>query len=272
MRTTSTLPTTQELGDIMNFEAKRALPPEKALVHYPDLTTFLDLLAHFEIETSLITRDYLPYEVLENTLFEEADTLLQKLGARILETKGTTCRPLLDAAYDYLSEEDPLETSDAIFVFGAKTPLRAEKAAQLYKEGWANKLVMSGHGPFSERGDVTEAEMYRDIAVAAGVPSERILLETRSITIPDNVRSSLNLFDEIGFAPHRLIIVSSPYAQRRGWCLFKKYTPDTIHIIRQNCDTGKHYSRDGWFTNPEGIKVILNEFIKMKFAASLNTA
>ncbi|MBP7005853.1 YdcF family protein [Patescibacteria group bacterium] len=272
MRPASTLPTTHELGQIMDFEAKRPLPPEKESVHYPNLTVFTDLLAYFGMDTSLVTNDYSPEEVLEQALLEKADTLLQELIARILETKGTGCRSLLDTTYDYLSEEDPLEKADAIFVFGAKTPLRAEKATQLYKDDWSKKIVFSGHGPFSGRENITEAEIYRNLAIAAGVPTEDILLETRSITIPDNVRSSLNLFDEIGFKPRCLIIVSSPYAQRRGWCLFKKYTSDDLKIIRQNCGTAEKYSREGWFTNQEGLKVVLNEFIKMKFAASLNTA
>lgn len=202
---------------------------------------------------------------------EKADALIETLVEKISAAKEEF-RPWFDEVYAYLSEDDGLMKADAIFVFGAKTPLRAEKAVELYEKGWSKKIIFSGHGPYTGREDVAEAEKYLDIALKSGVPASDVLVEKRSITIPDNVRSSLNYFDEIGFKPANLILVNSPYVQRRGWCHFRKYLPDSVGLIRRNCGTSEKFSRDGWFTNPEGIKVVLNEFIKMKIAVTLNTA
>lgn len=271
MRDTTQLPATQELRAIMDFEAKRDVPPEKEGVHYPSFDPLFRLAAALEVDVSLLKKGFTRDEWMAGGPLEEGDALVQALVDRLLQRPDLD-RRLLDGVYDYLAEEDPLEPAEAIFVFGAKTPLRIQKAVELYQAGWARKLVLSGHGPYSNRGEKAEAGIYRDLAVAAGVPSEDILLETRSITIPDNVRTSLNLFDEIGFAPKSLILVNSPYVQRRGWALFKKYTPETVRIIRQNCGTGEKFSREQWFKNPEGAKVVINEFAKMKIAVVLNTA
>ncbi|HED38668.1 MAG TPA: YdcF family protein, partial [Ignavibacteria bacterium] len=118
----------------------------------------------------------------------------------------------------------------------------------------------------------TEAEIYAQIAVDAGVPKNSIIIENKSITIPDNVRSSLNLLDKKGISYGSIILVNSPYTQRRGWVHFKKYIPDTIKLIRVNSETGEQYKKDFWYKNPTGIDVVIGEFLKAKIAVSLNTA
>lgn len=272
MRDTTQLPGTDELKGIIEFEAKRDVPQDKLNAHYPNFDVFIQLLDRLHLKADFIKKDVSNEIWLREGYQERSDELIWEMVEKIGGGFETSDRLYFDAAYDYLSEEESLEKADALFVFGAKTPLRAQKAAELYRDRWSQKIIFSGHGPFTGRDETAEAETYRDLAINAGVHVEDILTETKSITVPDNVRSSLNMFDEIDFKFQSLIIVNSPYVQRRGWCHFKKYLPDTIKLIRQNCDTGEKFSRDGWFTNPEGIKVVLNEFIKMKIAMTLNTA
>lgn len=271
MRDTKKLPGTDELRKIMEYEAKRDVPLEKMGTHYPDFEAFIRLVDHFLIDAEFFRRRSSAEDWMSLGYLEKVDGLIEDL-ARKVSSAGDDCRPLFDACYDYLSQEDDLKKADCIFAFGGKTPLRIEKAIQLYKDGWSEKLILSGHGPYTGRAEISEAERYRDIAIEAGIPTESIILEKESITIPDNVRRSLNVFDEIKFEPKSIILVNSPQPQRRGWCLFKKYLPNGIELIRQNCPTAERYSRDGWFTNSEGIRVVLNEFIKMKIAVTLNTA
>lgn len=271
MRHTTQLPTANELERVLAYEARRDFPRANEEAHYADFSPIVELMRAFGMDPSCFTNDDLAKNWLAGGLSEGADPLIAELVAKILGSKGEP-RSILDSVYDYLSEEDPLEPADAVFVFGAKTPLRAQKAIELYQGGHAPKLVFSGHGPFGTDAQTSEAEAYRDLALAAGVPAADVIIETESVTIPDNVRASLNLFEATGFMPKRLILVNSPYVQRRGWCHFKKYLPEDVVLIRQNCTTGDKFSRDGWFTNADGIKVVLNEFFKMKIAVTLNTA
>ena len=68
-----------------------------------------------------------------------------------------------------LSPQDKLEHSDAIVaISGGRTTVRADKAIELYKKGYAPLLIFSGaaldDGP-------SNAFAMRDQALAAGVPA-----------------------------------------------------------------------------------------------------
>lgn len=269
------LPSTSELRDIINAEAKRDVPIEKIGVHYPNFSLVVELLNTLELPTEIFTNEYKSESLDDDNLMEKGNALIEQAKNKILSLElNQTQIGLLNRIYDYLSEEDIPEQADLIFVFGSKTPVRIEKALELWIKKLSDTIMISGGSPFYKKDEqqVSEAEQYKDLAVTYGVLSENILVETKSFTIPDNVRSSLNLLDEMGRGFSSIILVNSPYVQRRGWVHFKKYLPDSIKIIRVNSATIDKYQKDSWFRNAEGIAVILNEFVKMKIAITLDTA
>lgn len=270
----SQLPNSAELQNILEVEAKRNLPEDKEPIHYFDFSALVKLAEHFEIETGDLTAEYTAQDLREQNLLEKGKSLIEKIKGKLLgQELSSEDIEVCNSVYDYLTEEDVPENADFIFVFGAKTPLRIEKATELYQQGLSKNIIVSGRGPFySEDNSVTEAEKYAHIAKEKGVPESAIIIENKSITIPDNVRGSLNLLDEKGISYSSIILVNSPYTQRRGWAHFKKYLPDNIKLIRVNCGTGEQYKRDTWYKNPTGIDVICGEYLKAKVAVSLNTA
>jgi uncharacterized SAM-binding protein YcdF (DUF218 family) len=87
----------------------------------------------------------------------------------------------------WLVVEDPLEHAQAIVVLSGALPVRAEDAAELYREGWAPQIWLT-------RSDITERalakvgvqyygeETYnREILIHAGVPAEAIQVLPQSI-------------------------------------------------------------------------------------------
>ena len=54
---------------------------------------------------------------------------------------------LMQKITEYLGQEDKLEKGDYIFVFGGKNVGRIQKAIELWKEGWAPKIWISGGHP-----------------------------------------------------------------------------------------------------------------------------
>jgi uncharacterized SAM-binding protein YcdF (DUF218 family) len=270
----SQLPSSSELQGILSAEASRKIPKGKEDIHYFEFSPLLKLAHHFDLEASSLTNDYSKEDIASTDLLEKGKEFVAAIREKILdkELREDDVKVLNDA-YDYLAEEDNLDEADIVFIFGAKTPLRIEKAIDVYKRGYGKKLLISGKGPFySEVDTKTEAEIYSDIAKEKGIPEEVILIESASITIPDNVRCSLNLLDKKSIQPESLILVNSPYTQRRGWAHFKKYTPDSIKFIRVNSETADKYKRDAWYKSPGGIDVVLSEYFKAKVAVSLNTA
>lgn len=268
------LPSSKELQDILEAETKRELPKGKENSHYFEFSPLADLANYFGIDSSILTSEYVREDLDQESLLNEGKLFIQKLKDIILNKELLPEDiEILNKVYDYLSEEDPLEKSDLIFVFGAKTPLRIEKAVDIYKEGFSKIILASGRGPYyRDSSSETEAKIYKKIAVDSGVPDDSVVTEEESITIPDNVRASLNLLDEKGIRYDSIILINSPYTQRRGWAHFKKYTDDDVKLIRVNCGTGDNYKRDSWYKNPLGIDVVIGEYFKAKVAVSLNTA
>lgn len=264
------LPTIAELKKIIAQETKRPLPREKESIHYADFSSTKNLLNAFELSTDYFNQE-LTFEDLEkHQLFSEVNILGIKLLANILKNPDNT--KIYNQVYDYLTEVDKPKKSDLIFVFGAKTLSRVEKAIELYQNDIASKILFSGGNPFYDQNKKAEAEIYKEFAMQAGVLEQDIITETKSITIPDNIRTSLNQLDTMGMKFKSITLVNSPYAQRRGWAVFKKYTSDSTTIYRVNCATAEKFSRDNWYKNEEGIKVIFNELVKLKLAVILNTA
>ncbi len=271
MRATSSLPTGSELAAILEREATREIPSDRKSTHFVDFSTCDALLAVLGIEMRL--SDPVPEPPQLDELIRRGDELVEQIVDRLVKRhQEPEVAQSCNNVYDYLSQTDPVQAADLLLVFGAKTPLRIEHAVNLYKQGLAPRILVSGHAPLTSEEIVSEAERYRDYALAQGVPAEAVLLENTSITIPDNVRCSLNLLDERGEQPSSIILVNSPYVQRRGYAHTQKYIWSKTKIIRQNCGTAEKYQQDRWYTSIEGIKVIMNEFIKLKIAVALNTA
>jgi hypothetical protein len=265
-------PQLDELLEIIAKEQQRALPKGKETIHYPDFTLINQLLKEIAINSSFFTDEYR----LEDIRNKNVPDIARKLSDDVVEGMNVDheqFKHLYNRMYDYLSEEDQLEKTDIMFVFGSKSNTRIEKAVELMKEGYAKYLLVSGSAPMYDKDKtITEAERLGQYAIENGIDKEQIIIENGSISIPDNIRSSLNLLDEKGNIFNSIMLVNSPYSQRRGWVHFKKYLPDNVKVVRVNAKTIEKYTRDGWYKNEDGIRVILNEFIKMKIAVILNTA
>lgn len=264
------LPTLAELKKIMQQESKRAVAKGKESIHYPNFSIASNLLQTLNIPELYFSPTITWEEFEQRNLFNMVNLLGEQVINAILANPQYAS--LYNKVYEYLATEDPLEKSDIIFVFGAKTPARIEKAIELYKQRVAPRLFLSGGNPFYHQTTISEAEKYQEIAVAKGVNPQDIMIEKSSITIPDNIRTSLNLLDQLKVKVQSITLVNSPYAQRRGWCVFKKYTPDSISIRRVNCTTSTNFAQEHWYKNVEGIQVIFNELVKLKLAVILNTA
>lgn len=263
------LPLGDDISDIAASEMQRPLAPEKVGVHYAKFDAIEGLCIHLGIKTNFfVLDDKKPEEILA-----EGAKLLDKLVVKLLgqNPTGQTLQ-LLNAAYQYLSQEDKPQVSDLIFVFGGRTPLRIETAITLFNDGLAPRILVSGRGPLYDGTiEIPEARKYAEIAMANGVPQSAILIEDESITLVDNIKRSLSLLESSGTSVNSLIIVNSPYVQRRGWCMWRKYLPDSCRLYRVNCATGPDLRPETWYRNQDGLRVVLGEFIKLRTGVAFDS-
>jgi uncharacterized SAM-binding protein YcdF (DUF218 family) len=135
-----------------------------------------------------------------------------------------------DAAlvYDYHRMGMLLQPADAIFCLCSLDIRVAERAAQLFLQGYGSYLIYSGGvGKLTEgRFAKPEAEIFADIARGMGVPSESLLVESKSTNTGENVRFTHALLKARNLLPKSFILVQKPYMERRTYATFKKQWPD----------------------------------------------
>lgn len=138
-------------------------------------------------------------------------------------------------------------TADAMVVLGG-TPDRAVRAAELFKQGEAPKIVVSGFGDCVSN----EKLLERD-----GVTNTAIILEPKSRTTRENAEYSIPLLRQMG--AHRVIIVTAWYHSRRGLMCFEHYAPDIQFYSRPSYFA---YPKTEW--HPKGISgYVKSEYVKL---------
>jgi uncharacterized SAM-binding protein YcdF (DUF218 family) len=121
-----------------------------------------------------------------------------------------------------------LEKSDCILVLGSHDLRVAERGAELYLQGWAPLLIMSGGlGNFTkDMWREKEADRFAHIAINMGVPKESILIENKSTNTGENILFTQQLLKDHQLDPQSFIVVQKPYMERRSYATFKKHWPD----------------------------------------------
>jgi len=129
--------------------------------------------------------------------------------------------------WDYHHLNHTLEKTDIILALGSNDLRVAEYAAELYLQGWAPLLVLSGNaGALTrERFNRPEAELFAEIALRKGVPEGAMLIEAESTNSGENVVFSRRLLESKGINPDSLILVQKPYMERRAFATFMNFWP-----------------------------------------------
>ena len=130
--------------------------------------------------------------------------------------------------WDYHQLGHSIGSADLIFVLGSHDPRVAERAAGLYMDGVAPRILMSGGFGNFTRGtfEKPEADLFAEIAISKGVPSEHILIENRSTNTGENVLFSKRLLVDRGLEVQSLVAVQKPYMERRTYATIRKQWPD----------------------------------------------
>ena len=158
----------------------------------------------------------------------------------------------------YLSPQDPIEKADVIVtVSGGDNHARIRKTVELYKEGWAPVILYSGA---AAEGEVSNAEAMRNISVKMGVPKADILIEEASEDTGQNAEFSSAIIKEKDF--RSMILVTSPYHQRRTMELFKKQLGEDFKIVNRSA-VDEDWRKKGWWEDEQGRILTVGELGKI---------
>ncbi len=157
--------------------------------------------------------------------------------------------PLVWWAAEPLRLASPPQPADAIVVFaggagesgqaGGGYQERVKQAVDLYRAGYAPRMIFS-------TGFVSvafqEGEIMRGLAMANGVPSDAILLETHAANTFENVTRSKQILDDHGW--RSALVVSSPYHMRRAMLTWRRNAPEIV-AIPSPVQSSQFYLREG---------------------------
>ena len=105
--------------------------------------------------------------------------------------------------------------ADVIVLLGGGLGERPARAAELFREHAAPRIIVSGFG---------DCEINRRILLKAGVPANAIQLEDRSRTTMENAGFTIQLLRAENV--HRVILVTSWYHSRRALACFEHEAPE----------------------------------------------
>ena len=171
-----------------------------------------------------------------------------------------------------------IDTIDAILVFGGtlkkiitikNAKYRVEKAVELYNQGLAPNILMSGYKSMSDNKPPkeTEAQFMKNYAIELGADENDIFLEDQAQDTIANIIYSKLIMDEYGWK--NMIFVSSDFHMKRIKLISEYIFDDTYNIdyvgsksIDENVDEDKK-SEDflKWFGDTENDNESLLNFL-----------
>jgi uncharacterized SAM-binding protein YcdF (DUF218 family) len=158
----------------------------------------------------------------------------------------------------YLSPQSPLQKSDAIVaISGGDTVERMKEAVRLYEAGWAPKIIFSGAA--LDPSSPSNAKVMAVEAEARGVPKTAIILDETSVNTEANATDVAKIILNNKFT--KIILVTSPYHQRRASILFRRALGDGITVLNQS-SYDMNWRRSDWWANASSRSITLSEFQK----------
>ena len=157
--------------------------------------------------------------------------------------------------------EGDCRSADAIVaISGGNTSVRTEEAIRLYQAGWADTLIFSGAA--ADTTGPSNAEVMRTQAIEAGVPSEAIIIESDAQTTKQNAEMIQETLSSADSDIQRVILVTSPYHQRRASLEFRALAGDGITVLNHPTTNDPDWSMVWWLT-PRGWWLAIGELVKI---------
>ncbi len=166
-------------------------------------------------------------------------------------------------AGQFLTINDQPEKSAAIIVIsGGKTLDRAKTGLELFDKGYSSTLIFSG--AVTDGNSDSNAEVMKQYALEQGVPESAIITEDQATNTLENAERIVSLIGNL--SSKRIILVTSPYHQKRSYLTFHKVLGDDWEIISYPSDEpGSDWSEYGWWRTAFGWRITFSELAKIAF-------
>ena len=180
-------------------------------------------------------------------------------------------KPLLRGAGEALVVSDPLVKADAIAVLSGNGAVRGARAAELYHQGWAPKILVSKEGfPYREM----EWKRYGVVVPQTDTATVAVL---RYLGVPDSAMSVVDGYNESTaqeagrYLQHaqthgmkRLILVTSNFHTRRSRLTLRRvFRGSNIDVRVEAAAAERAFNPVDWWTRRLDSKVLFLEYQKL---------
>lgn len=174
-----------------------------------------------------------------------------------------------DVLTDFIFVEHRPEKADYIFIPGSGYGELAIKAAELYRQGYAEKIVASGRysilgdgfagavspGQYVGRTFETESDFLTEVLKDEGVPAAAVIQEKQAAYTYENAIYTRKLLGEKQIA--RAILVCQAFHARRSLLYYQQQFPDTEFLV---CPAvTREITRENWYLEDAKIDIVLGE-------------
>ena len=180
----------------------------------------------------------------------------------------------LQVIWDYLGMHQTPEKADVIVGFGNFNTDIARRAAELYHQGYAPKVLFTGGLGRNTEGLLPEPEAVRfaRVAMECGVPGEDILLEDKSTNTKENIDFTRQLLEERNIPHGKILGVHQPFMERRITAAMGVYWPELDFSVTSPQVTIPEYlarAKEQGISENASISVIVGDFQRMDLYAKL---
>jgi uncharacterized SAM-binding protein YcdF (DUF218 family) len=156
-----------------------------------------------------------------------------------------------------LDSSEPPQKADMIVVIGGDARgNRILTAAELVREGYGPKVLVSGQGAMYGR---HESDMAIDFAVQHNYPRDEFIpLRYPALSTVDEATADIRQLRQLGV--HKYLLVTSPYHTARAARIFRREGAGLeVHMV----SAPEPYWQNGeWWKTREGRKLWFLEFVK----------
>ena len=180
--------------------------------------------------------------------------------------------PPLQVIWDYLCLKQTLEKADCIVGFGNFNTDIARRAAELYHQGYAPKVLFTGGLGRNTEGLLPEPEAVRfaKVAMECGVPAADILIEDKSANTKENIEFSRCLLEREGIPHGHILGVHQPFMERRIKAAMGVYWPELRFSVTSPQVTIPEYltrAKEQGISENASVSVIVGDFQRMDLYA-----
>ena len=178
----------------------------------------------------------------------------------------------LQVIWDYLCLNVKPQKADVIVGFGNFNEDIPRRAAELYLQGYAPRILFTGGLGRNTVGLLpeSEADRFARVAIGCGVPDEAIIREDKSTNTAENILFTRKLLEELNIPHDHILGVHQPFMERRITAAMGVYWPELNFSVTSPQVTIPQYleaAKVQGITENASISVIVGDFQRMKLYA-----